>query len=206
MTTLADILDKAYETKALTDLVDAPVDVLAGVSEKDAVALRKAFGIRTIRDLGTNKYFLWAQGIVQLGTGYVSERTSPAAEAHDAQRIEAHPDVPAAGEARLRESAVPVWAIIGHYLAVNRDAEQVAKDYDVESADVQAALRYFQEHSSDIIARLRENGFEETLLVAAEVDAVTARGRATPIPRTTIVAHVDDSDIVLFSMSVSNSR
>lgn len=68
MADLSKILDKAYESKDLADLVDAPVDALAGVSEKDAELLKTAFGIKTIRDLGTNKYFLWAQGIVQLST------------------------------------------------------------------------------------------------------------------------------------------
>ena len=32
----------------------------------DAEALLKAFNIKTIGDLGTNKYFLWAQAIVAL--------------------------------------------------------------------------------------------------------------------------------------------
>jgi hypothetical protein len=36
------------------------------VSSGDAELLAKAFGIKTIRDLGTNKYFLTAQAIVAL--------------------------------------------------------------------------------------------------------------------------------------------
>lgn len=59
-------LDKAYEGRRLTELVDAPVDALAGVSEGDAEKLQAAFGIRTIRDLGTNKYFKLAQALVEV--------------------------------------------------------------------------------------------------------------------------------------------
>jgi len=59
-------LDKAYEDKPLGELADAPVDALAGVSAADAQALKAAFGIKSVRDLGTNKYFLWAQAIAKL--------------------------------------------------------------------------------------------------------------------------------------------
>ena len=63
---LAKLLDKAYENTTLADLVNAPVSALSGVSEGDAELLLKAFNIKTVRDLGTNKYFRWAQGIVAL--------------------------------------------------------------------------------------------------------------------------------------------
>jgi hypothetical protein len=59
-------LDKEYEEKALGDLADAPVSALQGVSDKDAEHLKDAFNIRTVRELGTNKYFLWAQAIAKL--------------------------------------------------------------------------------------------------------------------------------------------
>ncbi len=59
-------LDKAYEGKSLADLAAAPVAALQGVSEGDAELLAKAFNIKTIEDLGTNKYFLWAQAIAKL--------------------------------------------------------------------------------------------------------------------------------------------
>jgi hypothetical protein len=36
------------------------------VSEGDAQHLKDAFNITTIRDLGTNKHFLWAQAITKL--------------------------------------------------------------------------------------------------------------------------------------------
>lgn len=59
-------LDKAYEGKSFADLAEAPVGALQGVSAGDADHLKAAFGIATIRDLGTNKYFLWAQAIAKL--------------------------------------------------------------------------------------------------------------------------------------------
>lgn len=42
------------------------VAALAGVSDGDAEHLAAAFGIRTVRDLGTNKYFTLAQALVAL--------------------------------------------------------------------------------------------------------------------------------------------
>ena len=63
---IADKLDKAYEAKSLEELADAPVAALQGVSDGDAEKLKAAFGIVTIKDLGTNKFFLWAQAIARL--------------------------------------------------------------------------------------------------------------------------------------------
>jgi len=60
-------LDKAYESKSLGEILDAPLAALAGVSEGDAEKLAAAFGIKTVRDLGTNKYFTLAQALVALG-------------------------------------------------------------------------------------------------------------------------------------------
>ncbi|MEU7872020.1 hypothetical protein [Dactylosporangium sp. NPDC049140] len=59
-------LMKEWEGKSAQELADAPVTAIAGVSEGDAEKLQAAFGIKTVRDLGTNKYFRWAQGIVNL--------------------------------------------------------------------------------------------------------------------------------------------
>ena len=60
-------LDKAYEDKSVSELLDAPVAALAGVSDGDAEKLQAAFNIKTVRDLGTNKYFKLAQALVELG-------------------------------------------------------------------------------------------------------------------------------------------
>jgi hypothetical protein len=63
---LSKYLDKAYEKQEVAELVDAPVDALQGVSAADAEALKRAFNIKTIGDLGRNKVFLWAQALVSL--------------------------------------------------------------------------------------------------------------------------------------------
>jgi hypothetical protein len=59
-------LDKAYENTSLSELLDAPVAALAGVSDGDAEKLAAAFKIKTVRDLGTNKYFKLAEALVAL--------------------------------------------------------------------------------------------------------------------------------------------
>ena len=61
-------LDKAYESMSLEELLNAPVAALAGVSDGDADHLAAAFGIQTVRDLGTSKYFAIAQALVALGS------------------------------------------------------------------------------------------------------------------------------------------
>ncbi len=66
MSGIADKLDKAYEGKPFEELAAAPVAALQGVSDSDAERLKAAFNIVTIKDLGTNKFFLWAQAIAKL--------------------------------------------------------------------------------------------------------------------------------------------
>jgi hypothetical protein len=63
---LFKVLDKAYEEKNLAQLVDAPVSALAGVTEADAKLLQEAFSIKTVGDLGRNKFFRTAAAIVTL--------------------------------------------------------------------------------------------------------------------------------------------
>ncbi|GAA4971896.1 hypothetical protein WHI96_18385 [Pseudonocardia tropica] len=63
---IAGKFDKAYEGKSVEDLAAAPVDALKGVSEGDAQLLKEAFNITSVRDLGTNKFFLWAQAVSKL--------------------------------------------------------------------------------------------------------------------------------------------
>lgn len=66
MSGIVDKLDKAYESKPVEELAAAPVAALQGVSDGDAEHLKAAFDIVTIKDLGTNKFFLWAQAIAKL--------------------------------------------------------------------------------------------------------------------------------------------
>jgi hypothetical protein len=46
---LAKSLDKAYEDKALKEILDASPAALAGVTDKDAALLAEAFNIKTVR-------------------------------------------------------------------------------------------------------------------------------------------------------------
>jgi nucleotidyltransferase/DNA polymerase involved in DNA repair len=66
MNHLEKLLDKAFEEKAPSELVNAPVDALQGVSKADADALKASLGIKTIGDLARNKYVRAAQAIAHL--------------------------------------------------------------------------------------------------------------------------------------------
>lgn len=58
-------LDKAYENSSLTEILDAPPSALAGLTEKHDEVFAQV-GIKTIRDLGSNKYVAVAQALVAL--------------------------------------------------------------------------------------------------------------------------------------------
>jgi hypothetical protein len=63
---LAKALDKAWEEKSLEEILAAPVSALAGVTDADGDLLKQAFGIKTVADLGSNKYFAVAGALVEL--------------------------------------------------------------------------------------------------------------------------------------------
>jgi hypothetical protein len=52
-------LDKAYENSSVKDILDAPPSALAGLTAKHDEMLA-GMGIKTVRDLGTNRYFALA--------------------------------------------------------------------------------------------------------------------------------------------------
>ena len=58
-------LDKAYENSSLTEILDAPPSALAGLTEKHDEVFAQV-GIKTIRDLGSNKYVAVAKALVAL--------------------------------------------------------------------------------------------------------------------------------------------
>jgi len=60
-------------------------------------------------------------------------------------------------EARLRLSGAHVWAIVGYWRAVDRDAGAVARDYGIPLEAVRAALTYYEQHKAVIDARLAAN-------------------------------------------------
>ncbi|GAB4589122.1 hypothetical protein [Nocardia sp. IFM 10818] len=59
-------LDKAYEDKSLSEILSAPPSALAGLTEKADAQLLEALGVKTIADLGKNKYFKLAATLVEL--------------------------------------------------------------------------------------------------------------------------------------------
>jgi hypothetical protein len=63
---LNKLLDKAYEGKDIHDVLGAPVSALAGVTDADAELLQKAFNVKTVADLGGNKFFRAASALVDL--------------------------------------------------------------------------------------------------------------------------------------------
>ncbi|QHK20914.1 hypothetical protein GU243_15665 [Pseudarthrobacter psychrotolerans] len=58
-------LDKDYENKSLEEVLDAPPSALAGLTDKHNEVLA-SMGIKTVRDLGSNKYFAMAGVLVAL--------------------------------------------------------------------------------------------------------------------------------------------
>ncbi|MHC6220217.1 hypothetical protein [Arthrobacter sp. MMS24-S77] len=63
---LSKALDKAFEDKSLKEILDASPAALAGVTDATAEKLQEALGIKTIRDLGSNKFFAVAGVLVAL--------------------------------------------------------------------------------------------------------------------------------------------
>lgn len=63
---LAKGLDKAWEDKTLDEILAAPPSALAGLTERHDQVLAEALNIKTIADLGSNKYFALAGVLVAL--------------------------------------------------------------------------------------------------------------------------------------------
>lgn len=58
---------------------------------------------------------------------------------------------------RLRRYWIDVWAIIGYWLGVGRDAQRTAEAYDIPVEYVEAAVRYYQRYQVFIDVRLVQN-------------------------------------------------
>jgi hypothetical protein len=59
-------LDKAWEDKSLKEILDAPPSALAGLTEAHDKALAEALNIKTVRQLGSNRFFALAGVLVAL--------------------------------------------------------------------------------------------------------------------------------------------
>lgn len=60
-------------------------------------------------------------------------------------------------DARLRDSGVSVWAIVGHLRAIGDDIDQAARDYHLPRQAIEAALAYYRQNRELIDARLLMN-------------------------------------------------
>ena len=58
------MVDKAFEDKPLSEIADAPVSAIQGVSAGDAKLLEKAFNIKTVRDFANHEFVKYARSIV----------------------------------------------------------------------------------------------------------------------------------------------
>jgi hypothetical protein len=63
---LTKVLDKEWEQKPLAEIVAASPAVLQGLTPERAQKLADAIGAKTIGELATNKYVLWAQALATL--------------------------------------------------------------------------------------------------------------------------------------------
>jgi hypothetical protein len=59
-------VDKAYEGKSFNELANAPIEALEGIGHKDAILLKNAFNVSTIRELANLKFVKWATAIATL--------------------------------------------------------------------------------------------------------------------------------------------
>jgi uncharacterized protein (TIGR02271 family) len=76
-----EYVDRRYEDHDVSELPDAPVEALRGLGKRGSEALRKAFAVKTIRDLATNDFVLKAQELVRLAEGPAAIPTAGAAPA-----------------------------------------------------------------------------------------------------------------------------
>jgi len=122
---------KAYRSTALTDLPDAPVHALKGVSDGDAELLYNSFYVRTIRDLADLKYVHWAQEIVALVSVPQSKIDMGAFEEKLIKKYEQTP---------IKELVKqPIWVLQGVSKA---DAKRVQEAFYVKSVRDLARLKY----------------------------------------------------------------
>ena len=62
---LDNCLDKEHETKSLKEILELPISALEGLTTTADETL-KDLGVKTIEDLATLKFCLWAEAIVTL--------------------------------------------------------------------------------------------------------------------------------------------
>jgi uncharacterized protein (DUF433 family) len=76
-------------------------------------------------------------------------------ERHVDQDVERYPNGRA--DARLRDSGVSVWAIVGFLRVYDNDDRKVAEHFDLSAEEIEAALAYYRLHKQVIDARVTLN-------------------------------------------------
>lgn len=71
--------------------------------------------------------------------------------------IERNPHKPSDDEVRIRDTGIPVWALIGNLPAVDGDLKQLASEYEIPEEAARAAFAYYQKHRAAIDVRLAQN-------------------------------------------------
>lgn len=62
-----------------------------------------------------------------------------------------------AGDARLRDYGISVWALIATYLVTNESVEAVAHEYQLPRQAVEAVVAYYRQHRAAIDARIAQH-------------------------------------------------
>ena len=75
-------------------------------------------------------------------------------------RPQLNPARPGLDQARLKESAVAIWALIGYLRGTNGDIDRVAADYEIPREAVEAAIAYYERHRALLDHRIAINNGE----------------------------------------------
>ena len=68
---------KQYRDKTIKQILKAPVTAFQGLGKKEATAISNALGAKTLKSLGTNKYYRWARDILDLNNAARSLQVTP---------------------------------------------------------------------------------------------------------------------------------
>jgi hypothetical protein len=74
-----------------------------------------------------------------------------------AHNIEPNPHKPTVDEAWLKDSANPVWALIGSLPGVDHNPDRLGEDFGVPIEVVRAAWAFYARHRCFIDARIAQN-------------------------------------------------
>ena len=90
-------------------------------------------------------------------------RVSRESKEHDQQLIERYVDLEydrypgGRADARLRDSGVPIWAIVAYLQVYDGDAAQVAEGFELSPEEMEAALAYYRLNKRFVDARITLN-------------------------------------------------